>query len=63
MIITNRQIVEALKVIKAVCQEEENDCPTCPLGREDGVCMVSEYIPDSWKINLEVPKEWRALKW
>ena len=40
MIITNRQIVEALKVIKAVCQDEGNDCPICPLGNEDGGCVV-----------------------
>ena len=62
MIITNRQIVEALKVIKAVCQDEGNDCPACPLGNLEGSCLVSRNVPDSWTINLEPPKEWRALK-
>ena len=48
--------------ISWVCQDEANDCPVCPLGNEDGSCMVSRNVPDSWKINLELPKEWRALK-
>lgn len=62
MILTNTQIVEALKVIKTVCQDEANDCPVCPLGKEDGTCMVLRSVPDSWLINFEIPKEWRAFK-
>ena len=61
MIITQHKILDALLVIKHVCQDSDNDCPICPLGREDGRCMISKDVPDSWKIS-DLPELWRALK-
>lgn len=59
--ITQQKLVDALIVIKEVCKDPENDCPTCPLGREDGTCMICKDVPDSWKIG-NLPELWRALK-
>ena len=61
MIITQHKIVEALLTIKHVCQDNDIDCPICPLGREDGTCMIHNDIPDCWKI-ADLPELWRALK-
>ena len=61
MILTPQRIVNALRIIKEICQDADNDCDICPLGRADGSCMVSHDIPDSWKIS-DLPELWRALK-
>ena len=44
-----REIVEALKVIKAVCME--SNCESCPL-------RDNEYSPDSCKLATTDPSEW-----
>ena len=62
--ITKENIVEALKVIKSVC--DDNECQTCPLGNIDDttgkiLCMIKHITPDVWIINNETDV-WRALK-
>lgn len=54
------QIIEALKTIQEVCNENNNDCECCPLYACEGICGVMDLSPDNWKIND--PNEiWRAL--
>lgn len=57
-IITNRDIIHALKVIQAVCKEL--DCGICPLGNGE-TCAMEKSVPVAWKIDEE-GKAWRALK-
>ena len=57
--ITKEDIVEALKVIKSVC--EDNDCSTCPFGNKNSFCLIKGMTPNAWKINSETDV-WRALR-
>lgn len=62
--ITKKDIVEALKVIKSVCGN--NECQTCPLGKIDDatkktLCVIKRTTPDVWIINSETDV-WRALR-
>lgn len=52
------KLIEALQAIKDTCNK--NYCEKCPLGSQDGVCIVAYLQPDDWKINDD-NKVWRAL--
>ena len=54
-------ICDALKLLKKVCKDFDSDCPSCPLGSDDGSCMLGASVPEDWKINEE-PNIWRAFK-
>lgn len=58
--ITKEDIVEALKVIKSVC-EDNLFCKDCPLGDNEGNCKLKRLEPRSWQIS-ELDSIWRALR-
>lgn len=55
-------ILKSLQTIRQVCFDTK-DCATCPLGNENGDCMLSSDrgYPINWSIGIEPPKIWRAL--
>lgn len=66
MKIEEKRILEALEIIKGVC--ECNDCKECPLGylrtddngNEIVGCKIKRVTPCQWLINESVGT-WRAL--
>ena len=66
--ITKEDIVEALKVIKSVCEvyEETGACDMCPFGSdeegEDNECMITQNgAPSAWTVSTACDT-WRALR-
>ena len=64
VIVEAKSILTALKIIKTVC--EDNECPTCPFGKNDNttgktLCMIKCIKPNVWIINDEADV-WRALR-
>lgn len=59
-------VINALKVIRAVCDHEKT-CDKCCLGSKDGGCMLDKDYgydnPSEWQINMFSTKGkiWRAL--
>lgn len=51
-----KKLIEALHVIQDVCNEYDDDCLNCPLGKDNRFCRVTETTPNAWKINDEVQK-------
>lgn len=61
---TNKQIYEALNIIKETCNEADDDkCIECPLSNSSGVCNIvhSDVVPGSWKLN-NADKKWMAFR-
>lgn len=42
-------LVSALELIQNVC-EAQSHCDECPLGNEEGYCLVAEKTPARWNI-------------
>lgn len=55
---SEKEVIEALKVIKDICRHE--GCNTCPLSRGD-VCVIQNVSPSSWEI-ADVDKKFNAFK-
>lgn len=53
----NKILLKALETIKSVCNGE---CENCPLGNDEGDCLLNETEPGNWKLNDE-STIWRAL--
>ena len=51
---TNIEIIEALHIIKGVCETHQGRCTTCPLNvfMDDSVnlCGMMDIPPSKWKI-------------
>ena len=58
---TRGKILEALNVIKGVCDECFDDCTLCPLYDASGECGIQNLAPCNWKINKPDDLVWRAL--
>lgn len=58
------KLLTALKTIKDVCNYYSPDCKLCPLRTESGTRCIftTELLPFEWKINTNLPTEWRAIK-
>ena len=54
----NKDIYEALSVLRAVCAEY-SDCNICPLRTNRDRCGVKEETPQNWK--LIPPNEYKAF--
>lgn len=54
-------IIEALRIIKNTCEEQE-DCVCCPFGDNTELCLINSIIPKEWDINPNPPAEWKALR-
>lgn len=53
-------IINALKVIKEVCEDNiSNRCKTCPF-EVDGCCGVTDLEPHNWKVSEY--KKFQALE-
>jgi len=50
-----KELLEALKIIKGVCQQHEH-CWSCPLFDEEGNCPIGEYYPSEWELVDEIPE-------
>lgn len=55
---SNKQLYDALSLIKSIC--ENHDCDDCPM-YDKGTCKVSsdEMCPADWALNY--PDHWRAF--
>ena len=54
-----KELIDALHVIQDECKKHdgENGCKACPLRSErDNECAVTEWTPNTWKINDKVQK-------
>lgn len=58
---TKEEILNALHVIKDICQDESMECDNCPFGNEESLCLIKSSIPTNWIINEE-DNVWRAFK-
>lgn len=58
VVVEAKSILTALKIIKTVC--EDNNCSTCPFGKNDFFCSITDTTPNAWKINSDTGV-WRAL--
>ena len=58
---TQEEIINALKVIKDTCEEQQefDPCKRCPLSK-NGACILQEQPPQEWKIRTS-PPEWKAF--
>ena len=58
---SQEEIVNALKVIKETCSEQQefDPCKRCPLSKE-GICVIQEQPPQEWEIRPNIP-EWKAF--
>lgn len=59
VVVEAKSILTALKIIKTVCKD--NNCSTCPFGKKDFFCSITDTTPNAWKINSETDV-WRALR-
>lgn len=55
------KILNALAFLKEICRENLA-CSECPLGRDDGDCMIAEVEPYNWDIKTSPDCDvWRAF--
>ena len=55
------EIVKSLRIIKDVCINSKN-CECCPFSINSS-CMIMEYSPGYWIINIDTSdKDWKAIK-
>jgi len=55
---STEEIIEALKVIKDVCDRFRDSCNSCPLRDKYDECGLCE-MPADWEIHS--PSDWRAF--
>ena len=55
---TESEILEALNMIKDICDEQE-DCETCPFADRVEVCHIQTKAPQDWDLRKE--RVWRAF--
>lgn len=58
---TKEEILNALHVIKDICQDESMDCDNCPFGNEESLCLIKSSIPYHWEIKKS-EEIWRAFE-
>lgn len=58
---TKEEILNALHVIKDICQDESMDCDKCPFGSEESLCLIKSCIPFHWGIKKS-EEPWRAFE-
>lgn len=58
------KLLNALTTIKQTCNYYTPNCNICPLRTESGTRCIftTEQAPFEWKINTDLPEEWRAIK-
>ena len=56
---TQKEIINALKVIQDTCKTY-GVCHNCPLSI-DNVCVFQDQAPENWEINTS-PPVWKAFK-
>lgn len=44
------EIIEALRVIKDVCEDQNGNCKQCPLRSADDECGICDEEPRDWEI-------------
>ena len=44
------ELINALKVIRDVCNDSKDGCKNCPLSGHSDECLVNESIPECWDI-------------
>ena len=54
------KIIDALKTIQKVCEDNYPHCDMCPFCDATGGCGITSLSPCNWKIN-EPGGVWRAL--
>ena len=54
---SQEEIVNALKVIKETCSEQQEfePCKRCPLSKER-ICAIQEQPPQEWEIRPNIPE-------
>lgn len=53
-----KELLNALKIIKKTCME--HDCNDCPCSLNGGICMVHNAFPNHWNLVEEQPA-WKAF--
>jgi hypothetical protein len=56
---TNEEIIQALEVLKDVCNESDC-CPECPLRADSNECYLESHVPYKWPIK-DHEEPWRAF--
>lgn len=60
--ISREDIVNALNILKAVCERDDGSCNYCELYNEkSGCCGVKYENPCDWNV-VDESKPWRALR-
>lgn len=55
----DKELLNALKTIKKIC-EEKDSCRDCPCSLNGGTCMVHRTFPNEWNLVEEQPA-WKAF--
>ena len=56
---TQEEILQALRTIKAVCENNVCYVGNCPFERNDCACCLQEIAPEDWVINDG--EQWKAF--
>lgn len=56
---SQEEIINALKVLKETCYEQ--NCKSCPFGTNEEECLLQKFAPVDYYINGE-KAIWRALQ-
>ena len=59
VIVDASSILTALKIIKTVC-EDNQDCEKCTMWGDENGCLIIKNRPVNWEIN-DPDKTWKAL--
>ena len=53
-----KELIDALHVIQDECKKHDKDggCKECPLQYEEGLCYISDWTPNAWRINDKVQR-------
>lgn len=60
---TQEEILNALKIIKETCSEQDEckHCPFCGTFRDSrDFCVICDHTPSAWELN-DATGEWRAF--
>lgn len=55
-----REMVNALRILKKICEEQTDGCEECPFSRQDDSCLMQTVSPNNYRI-IDDSKVWKAF--
>ena len=57
---SKKEMINALRILKKVCDEQDEGCEQCPFGRQDGSCLMQTVSPTYYRL-IEETHSWKAF--